>query len=216
MEQNCWFIQRVHGNDDRKVQKKGRNITRNVTILESYDGAFHSNLDKARCNVVSFSSQVFSNETISNGVSTASSKNILTWQQFVGEETYFNLLPVINPVFRMKQEIQSSTIEQVNLKILELHDGDMLYFLIQHFLYSRKHNPFLLCWCDCGQGVRDKNHICKQVTNDEQKKYCKQSKTRWDGKISVDSSYNKSSHMGLVDENNWGVSYLGLSLEMLL
>ena len=169
-----------------KHRDKAINIVGNAAVLDSYDGAVHSNSDKARCNVVSFSSQLFSNSTVAGGASTASSKNILTWQQFVGEEKFGNLLPLLIPVFQKKHELRSAGPHQgINLKILELHDGKMAYLLTQHSLYSRKHNPFLLCCCDRGQGARSKNHTCVQLSHSDQVKYYERSLTRWDRKRSL-------------------------------
>ena len=141
----------------QKHKDKAINIMENATIMDSYDGDIHSNSDKEGCNVVSFSSQMFSNSTVAGGASTASSKNILTWQQFAGEEKFCNLLPLLIPVFQHKHELRSDdTHRGINLKILELHDGKIAYLLTQHSLYLRKHNPFLLCCCDRGQGARIK------------------------------------------------------------
>ena len=81
-----------------KHRKKNKNLDGNIAIVNSYDGAIHSNSDKERCNIVPFSSQVFSIGTVSSGISTASSKNILTWLQFIGEEKFCNLLPVLGPI----------------------------------------------------------------------------------------------------------------------
>ena len=109
-----------------KHRDKAIDIVGNAAVLDSYDGAIHSNSDKERCNVVSFSSQLFSNSAVAGGASTASSKNILTWQQFVGEEKFCNLLPLLIPVFQKKHELRNAGLHQgINLKILELHDGKM-------------------------------------------------------------------------------------------
>ena len=89
-----------------KHTKKNRNLVGNIAIIDSYDGAIHSNSDKERCNIVSFSSQVFSNGTVTSGISTASSKNILTWLQFIGEEKFCNLLPTIY----LKTKLQRSSL----------------------------------------------------------------------------------------------------------
>ena len=35
----------------------------------------------------------------------------------------------------------------------DIHDGKILYNLVQHSLWSRKYHPFVLCKCKRGQAV---------------------------------------------------------------
>ena len=196
-----------------KQKDKGRTIHGNVAVIDSYDGAIHSNTDKQRCNVVSFSSQIFSNSLVAGGhISTAASTNILTWQQFIGEEKLGTLLPVLEEIFETKREIERKVVEHgTNIKMLELHDGKMLYLLTQHSLFSRKFTPFLLCCCSRGEGARNRNHVCTQLTHEEHVHHHERSLTRFSRKSSVDSGYDRAAHMDWIDQHNRGISHYGLS-----
>ena len=92
----------------------------------------------------------------------------------------------------------------------------MLYLLTHHSLFNRKHQPFLLCTCQRGEGI-DRNHICKLIDHDEQIRLWDRSKRRWLlKKGGVDSAkYLVKYHRDWVDVKNSGVSHLGLHLDKL-
>ena len=75
--------------------RKGRTMSGDVLVINSYDGAEHTNTKKGKTGIVSFSSQMCSTSTIKDGSSTAKSMNILTWQQMVGDENRKNIFPAI-------------------------------------------------------------------------------------------------------------------------
>ena len=53
-----------------------------VIVLDSYDGAEHQKrTHKKKTSILSFSSQMFSAETLAAGASPEESFNILTWQK---------------------------------------------------------------------------------------------------------------------------------------
>jgi len=68
-----------------KHKNSGRSIEGNALIIDSYDGAIHSNTDKQETNVVSYSSQLLTSLTVNAGAKSASSWNILTWMQVSGK-----------------------------------------------------------------------------------------------------------------------------------
>ena len=48
-----------------------------------------------------------------------------------------------------------------------MHDGKIVYALIQRALWNRKHTPFLLCKCKRGDAVRNADHVCELIDHDE-------------------------------------------------
>ena len=86
----------------------------------------------------------------------------------------------------------------------------MWYLLIQHSLFTRKRNPFLLCTCNFGAGVANANHECKMLIYDEQIQIWEQSLKRWNLKRERDREYNFFQHMDFVDKKNKGVTHFGL------
>ena len=75
--------------------RKGRTLSGDILVINSYDGAEHTNTKKGKTRIVSFSSQMCSTSTIKNGASTAKRMNILTWQQMAGDEKRKSILPAI-------------------------------------------------------------------------------------------------------------------------
>ena len=154
----------------------------NIIVIDSYDGAQHRKTAKNRTNIISFSSQMITKESIKAGYSTSVSRNILTWQQMIGQESSANLMPVLNSVYERKEAILNGNIKietdckfmnkDSKISLYDLHDGKMLYLLTQHSLFNRKFHPFLLCKCQRGEGViNNTNHECKIISHDEQIQY---------------------------------------------
>ena len=198
-----------------------RKLEGNAIVLDSYDGAEHLNNCKSKTGIISFSSQVFSGSTINYGSSSAKSCNILTWQQLIGPEKFEIIMPSIYSIFNCKKELILSTNSLVdgcnNVSYYDMHDGKMIYQLTQHSLYNRKYYPFLLCKCHRGDGVKNSEHECVQVTHSDHCKYYERSVRRWTRKIDAvgDQNYKKSDHMDWVDQNNIGISHFGLEPEKL-
>ena len=94
----------------------------------------------------------------------------------------------------------------------------MLYLLTQHSLWNRKHYRFLLCKCQRGIGVRDKDHECIMLTQTEQVHFYDRSLRRWNSKqnqVGV-NTYTYKHHMDWIDKNNHGCSHFGISPHLLL
>ena len=145
-------------------------------VLDSYDGAHHTNNVKKKRNIISFSSQVISERTVNQIGSTAESANILTWMQELCEEKADHLFPLLKEVYKSKYEL---SFEDGTRVYYDMHDGKMLYILTQHSLYNRKHYPYILCTCMRGEAVRDPNHVCKLISHDEHLRLWDRSKRRW-------------------------------------
>ena len=64
-----------------------KELSGDIIILDSYDGAEHRKAQKQKSIIILFSSQLISEDLINSGLSAGSSHNILTWLQMLGSET---------------------------------------------------------------------------------------------------------------------------------
>ena len=179
---------KIHGKYDdylemlkAKHSRLGRELDGDIIVLDSYDGAEHRWTLKKKTSIISFSSQLFTPAIVNSGLSAAESVNILTWQQMIGDEKVCNLFPALEEIYERKKVLRK---ENPNVFFYKLHDGKMHYLLNQHSLYSRKNYPFLMCNCKRGQGVKDGEHQCTMIMDDEYEETMKRSKRRWDRKRS--------------------------------
>ena len=189
---------------DMNPEVKGK-----IIVLDSYDGANH----KRDSSVISFSSQMTSSTIVKNTVGAGSSLNILTWMQLEAAEKAANLFPVIKSIYKEKHELREKQAEletEVKYCFQDVHDGKMAYSLTQHSLFNRKYNPFLLCSCNRGDGVKNVDHVCKILTEKEQRDLWNRSLRRWNNKTARDATYKYFEHMDYVDQHNLGVSHFGI------
>eukprot|EP00957_Ditylum_brightwellii_P198958 15165194-Ditylum_brightwellii.AAC.1 len=78
----------------------------------------------------------------------------------------------------------------------------MLYMMTQLSLWNCKHHPFLLCACHCGDGIRNRNHHCKLLTDQEDHSRYSISLHKWTYKIQEDAIYDHKKHSIWCNENN--------------
>ena len=109
------------------------------------------------------------------GYSTASPNNIFTWAQLRGPEKPQYVLSFINGVYQeiktvldYSEDVVAKRLGGKNFSFYEISDRKMLHMLLQHSLYNRKNKPFLLCTCQRGEGVRDRNLQCKVIPHEKQ------------------------------------------------
>ena len=128
------------------------------------------------------------------------------------------MLPAVKGYFENKNVLRNDDTRQ-NYWYYDLHDGKMLYLLTNHSLWNRKHNPFLLCTCDRGEGVRNTEHICVPKSHQEQIQSWKRSEKRWKLKKAREEldgkRYKYKSHSDWIDKSNDGVSHFGLHPDLL-
>ena len=53
---------------------------------------------------------MLTSDSIKAGYSTAASRNILTWQQMIGKESYANMMPILEPIYERKEAILNNNI----------------------------------------------------------------------------------------------------------
>ena len=184
-------------------------------LIDSYDGARHENTAKNETNIVSFSSKLVSQESLRNGYGGGSSLDILTWQQFRGDETARNVFPAIERILLTKERMSHDMVKKQDVDqfdMYELHDGKMIYLLTGHSLFNRKFHPFVLCECQRGEGLKE-GHVCKLITHEKTIEMWDKSKRRWENKLSKlkeGEKYTKKSHMDFVDKHFLGISHFGI------
>ena len=84
--------------------RKDRPLTENIIVIDSYDGAEHKISNSGRTNVISFSSKTLSNNTITSGVTSGKSQDILTWQQLNCGKKAVNIYPALADVYKEKSK----------------------------------------------------------------------------------------------------------------
>ena len=192
-----------------------------IIVINSFDGAEGFKSQKNVASVISFSSSVFSPSMInSRNVDSGSSFNILTWMQVMAKETF----PVMKASLELDEywttrtalssgDIALKSHPTSSVSIYDIHDGKMIYSLLQHSQWNRKHHPFLLCKCKKSDGLADEGHSCSMWTNDSYKAAWERSLRRWNHKIgnSPRSEYSDDTHKNWCDEHNFGVTHFGIS-----
>ena len=123
-------------------------------------------------------------------------------------------MPSVKLYFEERMQVKIK--EEYKLYLFyDIHDGKMLYLLLQHSQWNRKHNPFLLCECSRGEGVKNnRTHVCTMLSHERQIQLYDKSLKRWDlkrrqvrrsnGKM---KSYSYKDHMDWIDINNAGCSH---------
>ena len=136
-----------------------------------------------------------------------------------GEEKANVVVPALESQYRSmcaiveKEDKDERLIPDSKLFFFELHDGKMHYLLTQHSLFNRKHYPFLLCKCQRGQGVKDINHKCELISQEETLRLHDRSLRKWTRKRGIPTVGDKWTvklHMDWVDEKNFGISHFGI------
>ena len=111
----------------------GRQLVGNIICIDSFDGALHSATNTKDNNIVSFNSQLYHRDFSLHGISTASSKNILTWMNSLTDETVATIFPIIIPIFEEQLQLQSEIIRPVCcFYFFQMHDAKLIYLLCQH------------------------------------------------------------------------------------
>ena len=206
----------------QRYKKNGVTLKDSCVVLNSYDGAIHENTEKKRTHIISFSSRLPSESYTK--IYAGGSKEILTWQQMLGEEKVEYIFPALDPMYRRiknmrGEELYISMVEICKLSVYELHDGKMRYLRTQHSLWNRKHRPFLICNCKRSEGVTNPEHECSLISNDETLILWDRSLKRWTRKgenmRSEQTIYKNIAHMDWLDEYNQGISHFGIHPNLL-
>ena len=202
----------------RKHLSKGLNIIDkidDIIVINSFDGAEAFRTKNNVSSVVSFSSSLMTSRMIKHGqIKVGESFNICTWMQVMGKESYDLVDKVTGYQYwsnRHKLSIGETSLKhapQSKVWMYDVHDGKMLYSLLQHSMWNRKHHPFLLCKCHRTAGLdvsTGDTHQCQMIDNDEYIRLYERSKRRLKHK-----DYDNNQHREWCDEKNAGVTHFGI------
>ena len=96
-----------------------------------------------------------------------------------------------------------------------MHDAKMGYALLQHCLWNRTYTPFLLCKCSRGDAVRNADHVCEFISQDEYVELNDKSSRQWYKKSRErkvrGKQYDLDAHHAWIDKHNHGISHLGIN-----
>jgi hypothetical protein len=72
--------------------------------------------------------------------------NVLTWQHILVKEEFVMLRDSLTQYFQQHQRLllEQTTTSKSCLFCYDCHDGKMIYQLLQHTQWNRKHHPFKL------------------------------------------------------------------------
>ena len=104
--------------------------------------------------------------------------------------------------------------EGVTFCYYQCHDAKCIYILRGHGNWNRLKKPFLLCKCNKGEAVRDINHVCTFILDDEQEVLYGKAENQWK-KRQHDQKYTEAEHRKWVADHNDGVLNFGLHPSLL-
>ena len=81
------------------TEKSNDTLDSDIVILDSYDSAKHRTIQEIKCSIVSFSSQLLTNNSKASILSTTKLLYMLIWQQMIGAEIDPNLLSILSPIY---------------------------------------------------------------------------------------------------------------------
>ena len=187
-----------------------------MIVINSFDGAEAFKTQKNVSSVVSFSSSLLTTSLIQEKhVTAGASFNVCTWLQMMGKENLKMMKCVLdNEYWTSRKALVEGSKKMQGLSsskvwVYDVHDAKMLYSLLQHSQWNRKHKPFLLCKCKRGDGLENENHICEMLDDNSYKNLWDRSMRRWDSKTKRCDKYNITKHKDWCDESNDGVTHFG-------
>jgi hypothetical protein len=150
-------------------------------------------------------------------VSAGSSSNILTWQQIMAKEEFPVMSAATRTYFEGRKSLNDRTVKfddipNARFYCYDVHDGKMLYQLLQCSQWNRKFHPFPICKCRKGVGVSmNGNHECKLFSDNEYEDLYDRSRRRWElPSTLLPKKYNEDLHRSWCDEHNYGVTHFGI------
>ena len=227
------FVDYVELMKDKLMKKNIGNIVNgeDLIVISSFDGAEVSRTKKNITGVISFSSSLVAPKLVQKkNILSGSSLNICTWMQLVAQEEYSILERSLVDYFEKRKELSQGSIhlkDLPNSKIwcYDVHDGKMLYSLLQYSMWNRKHSPFIMCKYKRREGLNNDSHECTMFDDETYKNLWIKSKDRWEYKKKKDSrrtpstlrikSYENSHHRDWCDSKNFGVTHYGIHPDQL-
>ncbi len=130
-------------------------------MLNSFDGAEALRTKTKITSVISYSSSIITPSLIqTKQIKAGSSFSILTWMQIIGKEDLSTMKHSLNTYFDKRRKYTEGSrlglipkYNQSNMYCYDIHDGKMIYLLLQHLQWNRKYHPYAFCTCKKGSGV---------------------------------------------------------------
>ena len=101
-----------------------------------------------------------------------------------------------------------------NVWVYDIHDENMIYYLLQHSLWNPKHLSF---FCANTQTAGLEDEVCKFETFHDLSyaKLYEQSVWYWDDEVKCYNKYNNYKHINWRDKSKYGATHLGFLLDSL-
>ena len=131
----------------------------------------------------------------------------MTWQQILAKESPQNVMPAFREYYSSVRKLVDSN---GDVLVYDCHDGKMLYILTQHSLWNRTGHPFILCKCRRGDCVKDPDHPCQIIDDQERLKLYETSKLKYEQVMMMNTNYSRKSHRKWCDVSNFGITHFGV------
>ena len=201
---------------------RGWEVKGNMLVIDSYDGAVHSSTNTRDSGIVSYSTLLFHPNYFSTGVSSASSSCILTWMNSLTGESRETLFPILIPIYKQQQILRSNVSIRDGCQFFyyQMHVAKFSYTLTSHAGWGASKSPFLLCDCNKGEAVGNKEHVCHMITDTEQLEFYEKSAAEWatTSTNTIDKKQQikeKEKHRKWVSRHNKGISHCGIHPSLL-
>jgi len=203
-----------------KLERRFINTTfDSVIMFDSFDGANHLETPEGKIDLVSFSSTLVNDKLLSlPNYSTARSSSILTFMQVAAKEEPCMLLSVLKNHYESRIKLKDKLKNDgINLCLFDVHDGKMIYNIMQHSQWNRKHHPFILCKCKRGNAVKNlEHHTCDIIGDEDQLMYYNKSAVKFEQCYSnTYTQDNFKKHCDWADRKNYGITHFGLHPKLL-
>ena len=154
-----------------------------VIDINSIDSAEHHSAVVEPLNMISYNMELFNKQLQdleSAKLTTASSSNIFTYQQVMGDENARNVLPLVEKIFQERKEVRDNANVifkdmfdgPVKYQQFEVSDIKMLQILLGTVYWQREKGSCIFCKCNKRVGVNyNQTYVCTPITDDEHLSY---------------------------------------------
>ena len=112
--------------------ERGRLLKGYIMVLDGYDGAVHTYTNTKETGIVSYSSQVFHSSFYEQNITTAISRNILTWMQSIMGESRATISPLMMDIYKQQQILRAASTTAhagCNFCYYQVYDAKLIYML---------------------------------------------------------------------------------------
>ena len=112
-----------------KYLMMGWEVKGNMIVIDSFNGALHLSTNTKNSGIFSYSTLLFHPDYFVMGVCSATSTCILTWRNSLTVESRNTLFPLLKPIYKEHQLLQSklSMKEGCTFSQYQMHDAKFIY-----------------------------------------------------------------------------------------